>query len=66
MSIALQARVTALEVEVRALKSLVEAMQQAPAPTPEDVERKPIAKLCPKCGEQPAYFFHVKNCKGPK
>lgn len=20
--------------------------------------------LCPKCGVKPAYFFHVKHCKG--
>jgi hypothetical protein len=21
-------------------------------------------KLCPKCGVKPAYFFHVRSCKG--
>jgi hypothetical protein len=21
-------------------------------------------KMCPKCGVKPAYFFHVRACKG--
>jgi hypothetical protein len=22
--------------------------------------------MCPKCGVKPAYFFHVKHCRGQK
>ena len=24
----------------------------------------PKKKMCPKCGVKPAYFFHVRSCKG--
>jgi ArsR family metal-binding transcriptional regulator len=49
--------------EIKALKARVEALEKAKAPK---VEVAPLSrpKMCPKCGEQPAYFFHVKNCKG--
>jgi hypothetical protein len=36
----------------------------------EDINRQaqgPVKqkKLCPKCNVVPAYFFHVRNCRGP-
>jgi hypothetical protein len=29
-----------------------------------DPDPKKAYKLCPKCGVKPAYFFHVRSCKG--
>jgi hypothetical protein len=31
-----------------------------------EVPVAPKYKLCPKCGVKPAYFFHVRSCRGKK
>jgi ribosomal protein S27AE len=65
---ALRDRVGALEVERIAIRQMLdsEALASAPmdvAKVKANVEQiKKKQKLCPHCGEQPAYFFHVKSC----
>lgn len=48
------------EVLAAVVKQLIDSATLASAPMSKE------HKLCPKCGEQPAYFFHVRSCKGPK
>lgn len=59
----LENRVAALEKRSASpdLAAIQELVRQtvADAPTQE-------RKMCPKCGEKPAYHFHVKNCTGKK
>lgn len=65
MSMALQARLSALEADVRELHARLDSM------TKPNVDDKPKASpygprsMCPKCGIKPAYFLHTKHCKGP-
>ena len=63
MSLAIMARLGALESRIKVL----EAKLAAPPP-PQVQTRNPQGprKLCPVCGEVPAYYLHVKNCKGKK
>lgn len=65
MSMALQARVSSLEAEVKALREIVDILS-APAPIKEQQNKNPFGprQLCPKCGEKPNYYLHVKHCKG--
>jgi hypothetical protein len=47
--------------EIKALKARVEALEKA------KLEKVPVVagpKMCPKCNAEPAYYFHVKHCKG--
>lgn len=62
MSILLQHRVSNLEAEVKALKEIVAALT---AP-PERKNPNGPRQMCPKCGVEPNYHLHVKNCKGKK
>lgn len=75
MSRSLLQMVKALEVRVSALEERSREDQQAKSDVAEIMRQvrdnavlseKPSRKMCPKCGEQPDYFFHVKNCTGPK
>ncbi len=64
---ALQARISALEADVRALNARLDSMMK-----PNGDDKPKIANpngprsMCPKCNAVPAYFLHVKHCKGPK
>ena len=60
----------ALEERIKALEARpIASPQVAAAPDMQAVINAYAANkrgMCPKCGEQPGYFFHVKSCKGPK
>jgi hypothetical protein len=60
---------TLLEMKnaLRALEARVAALETKPTPVPPVVAEVPNKKMkmCPKCNAVPAYFFHVKNCRGP-
>ena len=72
---ALRDRVGALEAERAAERAASAAFGGVVRGIEEDINalsegrmhgaEKPEAqrKLCPHCGEKPAYFFHVKNCQ---
>jgi DNA repair exonuclease SbcCD ATPase subunit len=65
---ALRDRVGALEAERVVFRQMVDNVFLASKPLDvakveanvEQIKKK--QKLCPHCGEQPAYFFHVKSC----
>lgn len=63
MSLALQARVSSLEAEVKALREIVETLTAPPAEASKPNPNGPRT-LCPKCGLVPNYFLHTKHCKG--
>lgn len=50
----LEERISILE------KRLSETTIAAPVVTKEPEQQK--VKLCPHCGEKPAYFFHTRSC----
>jgi hypothetical protein len=58
----------ALRAEVNALRDRVGALEARPEVTPAQVldavraAHEPVKKMCPHCGEKPAYHFHVKSC----
>lgn len=65
-------RVAALEAQVKEKKepvvqitpfgaSMLQQLENVP-----EKEIKKVRPMCPKCGEQPNYFYHVKNCTGQK
>ena len=66
---------TALELTqmVRSLEARVKVLEERQI-HPEAVrlevqpksETTPLRKMCPHCGVKPAYFFHVKYCRGQK
>jgi hypothetical protein len=70
----------AIDLEVkhrlRELEARIKALEDKPAYTPviskeildelAKLEEKPKKNMCPKCGVKPAYFFHVKHCRGQK
>lgn len=62
MSMALQARISALELKLKELSAAVEQLTSA-----EPAKHNPNGprQMCPKCGEKPNYHLHVINCKGP-
>jgi hypothetical protein len=69
----LKQRLLALEAEVVAHRNRLGALEAREhqavtvAPTQEaEVEVTKARKMCPKCGEKPNYFFHVKTCQGKK
>ena len=49
--------------QVNELSAAREALKQMRVSVPES---KPSQKMCPKCNEKPAYFFHVRSCSGPR
>lgn len=57
---------------LKSLERRVSELEKKPAGQVVDVtaevkaEEKAVGKMCPKCGEKPAYFFHVRSCRGPK
>jgi hypothetical protein len=56
-------RLRELEARIKAL----EDRQKPEAYMPVIPEKAaPTQKMCPKCGVKPAYFFHVKHCRGQK
>lgn len=65
MSIQLQARLNALEAEVKSLRLAFDALLAAMT----EQERKPAAnangprQMCPHCGTKPAYYMHVRACR---
>jgi hypothetical protein len=67
MSIALQQRISVLEETVRNLSARLDSMMK---PNGDDKPKvsNPYGprSLCPKCNLKPAYFLHVKHCKGAK
>jgi hypothetical protein len=65
MSMALQARVSMLEAEVRSLAARLDAMAKPNGEHKEPVNPNGPRKMCPHCGVKLAYHLHVKNCKGP-
>lgn len=67
MSLALQHRVSSLEAEVKALRETIDGLIAAITAEPEQ-KHNPNGprQMCPKCGEQPAYHFHVKHCQGKR
>jgi hypothetical protein len=61
----LSQRVKGLEAKVEHLEQMVAVMRQILDSN--TLASKPeTRKMCPKCGEKPNYFFHVKNCTGPE
>lgn len=56
---ALKARVEKLEAR-EAMRQIVDSNVLASKPP------QLIKKMCPHCGEQRAYYFHVKNCQKNK
>lgn len=62
MSMALQARVSTLEAEVKALRAIIDILA---APAPHTNPNGP-RQMCPHCGVKPNYHLHVINCKGRK
>lgn len=68
----MQARISNLEEEVRALRQIVAILagpsdlsttpNSAMASTP--ANRWGPRQMCPKCKEAPNYHLHVKHCKG--
>ena len=42
--------------------SLSQAAPRLSAITKELEAQQPKVKLCPHCGEKPAYFFHTRSC----
>jgi hypothetical protein len=70
----LEARIQALEDRVpsadpvvshEVVRQMVDSMLLASSPSM-TLASKPAEtkKMCPKCGVKPAYFFHVRACKG--
>jgi hypothetical protein len=78
MTMQLTARVSALEAEVRDLRKvlseLIALMSSSSYPSPSPSSGNGAAhpnpqgprQMCPKCGEKPAYKFHVDHCTGKK
>ena len=66
--LALRAEVTALRDRVGALESLTQCLHHPFFKPKSEQETEPQEqpakkqKLCPHCGEKPAYHFHVKSC----
>lgn len=67
----LEERISALEGDKKleaektrsALNDSIVQMTYVGTPTVfKEDEKKTNKKLCPHCGEQPAYFFHVRKC----
>lgn len=63
----LEDRIQSNEETIRSLQSRFDSLllaQAAPklVETTKRLEAK--VKLCPKCGERPGYFFHVRSCRG--
>jgi DNA-directed RNA polymerase subunit M/transcription elongation factor TFIIS len=69
----------AIDLEVkhrlREIEARIKALEEKPAPVIskeildelaklEAQPEKPKKNMCPKCGVKPAYFFHVRSCKG--
>lgn len=65
MSMQLQARVSALESEVRELRSTLKGLIEVMVEPEPKVNHNGPRAMCPKCGEKPNYHLHVINCKGP-
>jgi rRNA-processing protein FCF1 len=59
---------------LRELEARIKALEEKPAPVISKeildelakLEEKPKKNMCHKCGVKPAYFFHVKHCRGQK
>lgn len=67
MSMQLTGRVSVLEAEVKALReTLAEVLAAMAGPHEPKANQQGPRQLCPKCGERPAYHFHVEHCKGKK
>lgn len=65
MSMALQARISALEADVRNLNARLDSMMKPSGEAkPKITNPNGPRTMCPKCGEKPAYYLHVKHCKG--
>lgn len=72
MSMALQARISNLEEEVKALRVIVAILagpadlnaSASAAMTSTPANRWGPRQKCPKCHEAPNYHLHVKHCKG--
>lgn len=62
---ALQARISALEADVKNLHARLDSLTK-PNGESQLKATNPYGprSLCPKCGVKPAYFLHVKHCKG--
>jgi len=69
MSMLLTNRVSALENTVKELRAtidgLIAVMSEPPESEPKANPNGP-RQLCPKCHEVPAYYLHVKHCRGKK
>lgn len=65
MSMQLQARVSALEAEVRQLRETLQSVLSVITEPEPKVNGNGPRTMCPKCGEKPNYHLHVINCKGP-
>jgi hypothetical protein len=60
---AIEARLKALEDRPQSIvtqETLVDLAKLEALNRPE----QPKKNMCPKCGVKPAYFFHVRSCKG--
>lgn len=57
----LKTALTALRLELIALRNRVNALEAKPvvAKTVSETNRK----MCPHCGVKPNHFFHVKTCR---
>jgi hypothetical protein len=64
----INARLEALEKTQGEMRGQLDVQMMANlAPKLEEVTKQieaaqPKVKLCPHCGEKPAYFFHVRSC----
>jgi DNA-directed RNA polymerase subunit M/transcription elongation factor TFIIS len=63
--IALRNRVSELEIKAAPQEKTVAKVENLVPDMPPAVAA-PNRKMCPKCGEKPAYFFHVRTCAGQK
>lgn len=67
MSRLMQARVSVLEVEVKALReTLAEVLATMAEPPEQKANPNPNGPrtMCPKCGLVPNYYMHVRSCRG--
>ena len=57
-----------LEERVKKLEDAAKVPTFSTQPNPEVLQEmvKPKTRMCPKCGEKPGYFFHVRSCSGKK
>lgn len=63
---ALEARVAELEKKSHQMDGSSRDLALLQEKIRDDLASKPNRAMCPKCGEKPNHFFHVKNCTGQK